>query len=387
MRRILLICSFIIALTFVGTNVQADKFGSFLDNLKKQLDTLGEKQDESATDETNFKERPKVAPKTKVNKKKDSPASNLISDFNGESGSVQDYEGALTAADKVCKRIVDPFRLQDNASALISSTKESSTDGFFKRLSGKKSKAPTLLESAKLRAKKMNWLTMKMEVKHGEMLHKKRLKNPNGLFERSKKGRVKRLYAKGDKLLASVLNQVNEEHPYDFKLFLVNNDELNAEALPGGYLYVNTGVLESKYAELVVAHEIAHVLKRHQTRETQARIIDAVDTYNDLKSLLDKSGSDSTAILQKIVMMRGLVLNYSRQQELQADACSVRLTYSIPGMNVYRKIDPYIASMNTDDKIKPTEKLLIQSGHPHYPERSKRMKLVVREVRNEAASL
>jgi len=401
MRRNLVILSCIVVLIFSASSVQADGFGSFFDNAIKKLDSITETQDEpletssspKADSKASSSEQPSREQSNNGHPNNEQPKpqkhahnSDLVTDFNGESQNVQDYEGALTAEDKICSRIVDPFVLKDNVSSVVAGTLKSARSYFSSKISNKDAKTSTMLETAKLKAKKLNWLSMDIEVRYGEMLHEKRLKDPKGLFERSKKGRVKRLYAKADRLLVRVLSQVKEEHPYDFKLFLVDNASLNAEALPGGYLYINTGVLDSEYAELVVAHELAHVLKRHQTRESQAKMIDTVDTINDLKSLLRKSDDDVTKVLNKVVMFRGLLANYSRQQELQADACSVRIAHRIKGMNVASKIEPYVASLT--DEVKPGKKKLFrQSSHPNYPERTDRMKVVVREVKKEGRSL
>jgi predicted Zn-dependent protease len=55
--------------------------------------------------------------------------------------------------------------------------------------------------------------------------------------------------------------------PFDFRFYVVENEEINAFALPAGAIYVHTGVLlEAKTAAEVagvVAHEIAHVTARH----------------------------------------------------------------------------------------------------------------------------
>ncbi|NIP74289.1 MAG: M48 family metalloprotease, partial [Gammaproteobacteria bacterium] len=56
-----------------------------------------------------------------------------------------------------------------------------------------------------------------------------------------------------------------------------DSDELNAFALPGGFLYVNTGlILEAQTeAELagILAHEIAHVTARHAVEQATKRSI------------------------------------------------------------------------------------------------------------------
>ena len=55
-----------------------------------------------------------------------------------------------------------------------------------------------------------------------------------------------------------------------FTIKVIDNDEVNAFALPGGFFYVNTGLIlaAENEAELagVMAHEIAHVAARHATK-------------------------------------------------------------------------------------------------------------------------
>jgi predicted Zn-dependent protease len=63
----------------------------------------------------------------------------------------------------------------------------------------------------------------------------------------------------------------NSDAKVPFTIKVVNDDEINALALPGGILYVNSGLIMAAddEAELagVMAHEIAHVALRHATRQ------------------------------------------------------------------------------------------------------------------------
>src|SRR5256885_9216145 len=64
-------------------------------------------------------------------------------------------------------------------------------------------------------------------------------------------------------------NAGGPEFHYQFKV--VNASDINAFALPGGYIYVNRGVLEQAHNEGevagVLAHEISHVALRHGTHQ------------------------------------------------------------------------------------------------------------------------
>src|SRR5262250_1728584 len=61
----------------------------------------------------------------------------------------------------------------------------------------------------------------------------------------------------------------NSDAKFPFTIKVVDSDEINAFALPGGYFYVNTGLIlaADEEAELagVMGHEIAHVAARHAT--------------------------------------------------------------------------------------------------------------------------
>src|ERR1700761_951096 len=63
----------------------------------------------------------------------------------------------------------------------------------------------------------------------------------------------------------------NSDAKVPFTIKVIDSDEINAMALPGGFFYVNSGLIlaADDEAELagVMAHEIAHVAARHQTRE------------------------------------------------------------------------------------------------------------------------
>jgi len=62
-----------------------------------------------------------------------------------------------------------------------------------------------------------------------------------------------------------------------FVIKVVDSEEINAMALPGGFFYVNTGLIlaASEEAELagVMAHEISHVVQRHGTRAASKQMM------------------------------------------------------------------------------------------------------------------
>ena len=85
-----------------------------------------------------------------------------------------------------------------------------------------------------------------------------------------------------------------------FTIKVLDTDEINAMALPGGFFYVNSGLIlacdsEDELAG-VMAHEIAHVCAHHAAREmTQAELhADRVDSADDLYRRERGPGTGST---------------------------------------------------------------------------------------------
>src|SRR5215467_7059937 len=81
----------------------------------------------------------------------------------------------------------------------------------------------------------------------------------------------------GDPVINDYVNRVgqnivrNSDAKLPFTIKVIDSDEINAFALPGGFFYVNTGLIlaADDEAELagVMAHEIAHVAARHGTEQ------------------------------------------------------------------------------------------------------------------------
>lgn len=120
-----------------------------------------------------------------------------------------------------------------------------------------------------------------------------------------------------------------EKYPYQFKV--VNDAAINAFALPGGYVYINRGVIEAASTESqlagVIAHEISHVALRHGTNQASKASVAQVP-LSILGGLL---GSDSTgAMLAQLgagFAMNSVMLKYSRSAESQADLMGTQILY------------------------------------------------------------
>ena len=109
---------------------------------------------------------------------------------------------------------------------------------------------------------------------------------------------------------------------------VIKNAELNAFAIPGGDIFVHSGLIDAAEdeAELasVLAHELGHVIKRHSAR--QLSMATGTDYLVQLANqLLLGEDSGQAAQLLMSVAKQGLLFNYSRQDELEADAVAVNI--------------------------------------------------------------
>ncbi len=100
-------------------------------------------------------------------------------------------------------------------------------------------------------------------------------------------------------------------------------EPVNASALPGGYVYLNRGLVEKTESddELagVIAHEIGHIAARHQVKRFQTSL-----GYSLLQALAIGAQVDPKAIRGANIAFSQLFLAYSRNDELQADRLGVR---------------------------------------------------------------
>ena len=128
--------------------------------------------------------------------------------------------------------------------------------------------------------------------------------------------------------------EIRKKNVYHYQLEIIDNDTtLNAFAVPGGYVYVYTGLLKYLDSEAalagVIGHEIGHVESRHATQ----RISKAYGISLLMNIALGSNPSDVTQIVANLFSGLALLAN-SRTDEEEADAASLaylRSTRYYPG--------------------------------------------------------
>jgi len=128
--------------------------------------------------------------------------------------------------------------------------------------------------------------------------------------------------------LGMQLAQVTDTRALDWHFTVVDSKEVNAFAVPGGWVYVNRGLIEraTNMSELagVLAHEIGHVTRRHTVQQMQQA--GGANLGLSLLCTLTKvceSGASQAAIG---VGGSALFAKFSRNDEAEADAEGVATT-------------------------------------------------------------
>lgn len=125
--------------------------------------------------------------------------------------------------------------------------------------------------------------------------------------------------------LGESIAQKTSRSDLDWHFYVVNTRQVNAFALPGGFIYVNRGLIEStdRLDELTgtLGHEIGHVIERHSVKQMQK----AQKTNAGIAVVCTLTNICNNGLARTAVQVGGSALfaKYSRGDELQADSESV----------------------------------------------------------------
>lgn len=188
-----------------------------------------------------------------------------------------------------------------------------------------------------------------------------------------------------DPIITEYVNRVGQnivlhsDAKIPFTIKVIDSDEVNAFALPGGFFFVNKGLIlaADNEAELagVMAHEIAHVAARH-AMENQGKL-QAIN-YGLLATIIFGGGIAST-IAQNAGGFGQLLsfLKFSRNAENEADSLGVQYLYAA-GYDP-TSMATMFEKLNAKNKKKPGTLAKIFSSHPQsLDRRDSSMALVAR---------
>lgn len=284
----------------------------------------------------------------------------------------QPLTGTIRNADALCKSIEESYSMLDSAAGLATAVARMKVTSAIGSLTGQRLATD---ESAALRrlSREYIWLPITAEEMFGAQQHKARA-DAGLLVERSSGRAAARTYARVDKLFQRLSAIVPASVPYKLQLHVLNDTDVQAEALPGGYVYISRGALElgDDVALVLLGHEIAHITKRHQTKALQARLVDTGVTLQGIQTIMSNPANSPQLLIGAVTKMRGIFAQYDQQQELESDACAMRLMTELPGTKPLEGARQFLATQKETSKTTKTREEIVYASHPQYPEREQR---------------
>ncbi len=119
----------------------------------------------------------------------------------------------------------------------------------------------------------------------------------------------------------------------EFTFFVINDHQINAFAIPGGYVGVNVGLIDAMRHEEqlagVVAHEVAHVTQRHHARAfaigNQYSIRTAAAIFAALVIGQASTEAGQAALAAGMAATQQSAVNFTRTNEMEADRIGIEI--------------------------------------------------------------
>src|SRR5262250_1727742 len=207
----------------------------------------------------------------------------------------------------------------------------------------------------------MNWFSLEKEIAIGKSFAQE--------VERSSK-------MIDDPVVTEYVNRVgqnlvrNFDAKVPFTIKVIDSDEVNAFALPGGFFFVNSGLIlraqeESELAG-VMAHEIAHVAARHGTKQaTKGEIVNLASIPAMIFIPYGWAGYAAYQGMNFLIPMT--FLKFSRDAEREADFLGLQYMYKA-GYDPNSYVT-FFERIQADEKRRPGTIGKAFSTHPPTPER------------------
>lgn len=181
-------------------------------------------------------------------------------------------------------------------------------------------------------------------------------------------------------LIGGKVAAVSDRQDITYYFKVIQDDDINALSAPGGYIYVNTGLLKAADDDelaAVIAHEVGHIAARHAVFSMQTNmaasliggiIFSNIETSEDVRR--------GTSAVLNLVM-----LGYSRDDEFEADKLGVTYAYyagfDANGMVVF------LEKLQRQNKENPLDRGLVYlRSHPLYSDRIAKARAQAAYLRN-----
>ena len=190
-----------------------------------------------------------------------------------------------------------------------------------------------------------------------------------------------------DPVITEYVNRVgqnlvrNSDSKVPFTIKVIDSDEINAFALPGGFFYVNSGLIlaADEEAELagVMAHEIAHVCARHATREMTRENYAQIAT-TPLMFVITSWGMYEAVNIALGLAMPMAFMKFSRSFEAEADYLGLQYMYKA-GYDPQAFVS-FFEKIEAREKQKPGTLSKAFASHPPTPDRIAKSESEIKEL-------
>lgn len=196
-----------------------------------------------------------------------------------------------------------------------------------------------------------------------------------------------------DPALQAYVNQIGQtlaakshRQHLNFHFTLLDSPDINAFALPGGYVYITRGIMAYLNSEAEIAgvlgHEIGHVTARHSVRQQSGQF-----ASNILNVLVTAATGDQTLGQLSNQLTTGIVRGYGRDHELEADRLGAEYLHMV-GYNPESMLEVIGVLKNQEIYEKALAKKQNREANIYHgvfsthPKNDKRLKTVVRAAKN-----
>ncbi len=172
---------------------------------------------------------------------------------------------------------------------------------------------------------------------------------------------------------------VSDRKEIDYHFYVLDDDEVNAVSLPGGYVYVNKGLLEKvdndDQLAGVLGHEVGHIVARHSIKKLQA-----LQAFSILRILVAAAPSSGEVGAAADVAFTELLLGYGRDDELLADELGTRYA-KLAGYDPHAMI-AFLEKLQEINRRQPLRPKSYFKTHPYVPDRIRVVKQALGEGMN-----